>query len=169
MPISDCQLFASHRNKNRQSEIGNPRLSEFVFVLVFVDLLFDNVQLDGIESNNFQVSSTFFARHNFALVRVQINVDISIAFRASSGRHSFILPALCEAGYTPSRESTSTCKQPNQSTRQRWNLQQSFFSKNGPGFITFLCRNGFVPKVLKLLLGRLWGEELFSREGAKVQ
>src|SRR5215211_7380285 len=38
-------------------------------------------------------------------------------------------PALCEAGYIPSRESTSTCKQPNQSTRERWNLQQSLFVK----------------------------------------
>ena len=67
--------------------------SVFVFVLVFVvTLLFDDVQLDGIESHDFQVSPTFFTRHYFALVRVQINMDISIAFRASSGRHFFFLP-----------------------------------------------------------------------------
>ena len=67
--------------------------SVFVFVLVFVvTLLFHNVQLDGIESHDFQISSTLFTRHYFALVRVQINVDIGITFRASSCRHSFFLP-----------------------------------------------------------------------------
>lgn len=70
------------------------RSSIFVFVLVFVVTLFYDVQFDGIESNNFQFSSTFLTRHYFALVRVQINVDISIAFRASSGRHSLILPRI---------------------------------------------------------------------------
>lgn len=45
---------------NCQSEIGNVLI--FVFVLVFVvTLLFYNVQLDGIESNNFEISSTFLA------------------------------------------------------------------------------------------------------------
>ncbi len=69
--------------------------SIFVFVLVFVyTFFFYNVQFDGIESNNLQFRSTFFTRHYFALVRVQINVDISIAFRASSGRHSLILPRI---------------------------------------------------------------------------
>ena len=61
----------------------------FVFVVSF---FFDDVQFDGIESNYFQFSSALFTRHNFALVRVQINVDISITFRASSGRHCFFLP-----------------------------------------------------------------------------
>jgi hypothetical protein len=84
--------------------------SVFVFVLVFVvTLLFHDVQLDGIESNNFQISSTLFTRNDFALVRVQINVDISLTFRASSGRHFFFLPALCEGRDTPPVvESTST-------------------------------------------------------------
>jgi hypothetical protein len=31
-------------------------------------------------------------------------------------------------------------KQPNQSTRERWNLQYSFLQIIGPSFITFLCR-----------------------------
>ena len=67
----------------------------FVFVLVFVvTLFFYDVQFDGIESNNLQFRSTFFTANYFALVRVQINVDISIAFRASSGRHSLILPRI---------------------------------------------------------------------------
>src|SRR5215217_5105394 len=49
---------------------------------------------------------------------------------------------LCVRQGTPQAgESTSTCKQPNQSTRQRWNLQQSFFRKIGPNFVTFLCRS----------------------------
>ena len=87
-----------------------PVFSVFVFVLVFVvTLLFHNVQLDRIEPNHFQVSSTFFTRHYFALVRVQINVDISITFRASSGRHSFFLPAIGERqGYTPVGRAPST-------------------------------------------------------------
>lgn len=65
-------------------------MSIFVFVFVFVvAVLFNDIQLDGIEPNDFQISSTFFTRHYFALVRVQINMDISITFRASSGRHLF--------------------------------------------------------------------------------
>ena len=72
---------------------GNYPVSVLVVVLVFlVSLFFDNVQLDGIESNYFQFRSTLFTRHNFALVRVQIHVNISITFRASSGRHCFFLP-----------------------------------------------------------------------------
>jgi len=84
--------------------IGNRKsaISVFVFVLVFVySLLFYDVQLDGIESYDFQVSSTFFTRHYFALVRVQIHMDIGITFRASSGGHSFFLPAIGEGRATP--------------------------------------------------------------------
>ena len=83
--------------------------SIFVFVLVFVyTFFFYNVQFDGIESNNLQFSSTFLTRHDFALVRVQINVDISITFRASSGRHSLFLPALSEGRDPPVSESATT-------------------------------------------------------------
>jgi len=67
----------------------------FVLVLVFVvTFFFNDVQFDGIETNNLQFRSTFLTANYFALVRVQINVDISIAFRASSGRHSLILPRI---------------------------------------------------------------------------
>jgi hypothetical protein len=69
------------------------QFSVLVLVFVFVvSFFFDDVQFDGIESNNFQFSSALFTRHNFALVRVQIHMDISITFRASSGRHVFFLP-----------------------------------------------------------------------------
>ena len=137
MPIVNCQLLSIG---NRKSEI-----SVFVLVLVFVQtLLFHDVQLDGIESNNFQVSPTFFTRHYFALVRVQINVDISIAFRASSGRHFLFLPRKGEGRDTPRVGRASLPdKQPNQSTRERWNLQYSFIQIVGPRFITFLCRKYF--------------------------
>ena len=81
----------------------------FVFVLVFVEpFFFYHIQFDGIESHNLEFRSTFFTRHYFALVRVQIHVDISIAFRASSGRHSLILPALSEGRDSPLSESTTT-------------------------------------------------------------
>jgi len=84
--------------------------SVFVLVLVFVvAFFFNNVQLDRIESHNLEVCSTLLTRHYFALVRVQIHVDISITFRASSGRHSFFLPALSERqGYIPVWESIAT-------------------------------------------------------------
>lgn len=83
---------------------GNRQFSVFVFVFVLVDtLLFNDVQLDGIETYDFEFRSTLFTRHNFALVRVQINVDISITFRASSGRHCLFLPALMKAGRHPIR------------------------------------------------------------------
>jgi len=86
LPNSSCDF------SNWQSKIGNLRLV-FVFVLVFVDtFFFYNIQFDRIESHDFKFSSTFLTIHYFALVRVQIDVDISITFRASSGRHSLILP-----------------------------------------------------------------------------
>jgi hypothetical protein len=57
-------------------------------------------------------------------------MDISIAFRASSGRHLFSSsPQLSEGRDTPLvGESITPCTQPNQSTRERWNLQPSFFT-----------------------------------------
>jgi hypothetical protein len=81
--------------------------SVFVFVLVFLQtLFFYNIQFNRIEAHDLQFCSTLFTRHDFALVRVQIYMDISIAFRASSGRHSLILPALSEGRDSPCREST---------------------------------------------------------------
>ncbi len=81
-----------------------------VFVLVFVEtLFFDNIQFDRIESNYFKLGSTLFTTNYFALVRVQINVNISITLRASSGRHFLILPAIVGEGRVRPhiRESTS--------------------------------------------------------------
>ena len=49
-------------------------------------------------------------------------------------------PAMVKAGIPPSRESTLPCKQPNQSTRERWNLQHSFSWNVGPIKVIFLCR-----------------------------
>ena len=76
--------------------LRNSRTPEFsILVLVFVFVvrfLFDDVQFDRIESNYLQFRSTLFTSNDFALVRVQINVNISITFRASSGRHCFFLP-----------------------------------------------------------------------------
>src|SRR5215217_171860 len=68
-------------------------------------------------------------------------MDISITFRASSGRHSLILPALSERqGFPRVGRAPLPCKQPNQSTRERGNLQQSFSRIIGPRHVTFLCR-----------------------------
>ena len=128
----------------KESAIGNRKsaISVFVFVLVFVHpLFFYDIQFDRIEAHDLQFCSTLFTRHYFALVRVQIDVDISITFRASSGRHSLILPALSEGRDSPlSGEYPLPCKQPNQSTRERRNLQQSFSEIIGPRQVTFLCR-----------------------------
>src|ERR1051325_10631739 len=41
------------------------------------------------------------------------------------------------------------CKQPNQSTRERWNLQYSFVEISGPLLVTFLCRKYFSRKDAK--------------------
>ena len=91
MSIADCRF--SEPEAHEKSAIGNRQSSVLIFVFVFVvSLFFDNIQFDWIESHYFKLSSTFFASHNFALVRVQINVNISITFRASSGRHFFFLP-----------------------------------------------------------------------------
>ena len=95
LSIADCRFVSSHAYN--KATIGNRKSAIFilVFVLVFVEsLFFDNIQLDRIESNYFKLGSTFFTSHNFALVCVQINVNISITVRASSGRHCFILPAI---------------------------------------------------------------------------
>jgi len=67
-----------------------------VFVLVFVvTLFFHNVLIVWIQSHYFELRSTLFTINDFALVRVQIYVNISITLRASSGRHCFFLPRNC--------------------------------------------------------------------------
>ena len=61
---------------------------EFDWDLKPVPMLFlNNIKLDRIETYYFQISSTLFTRDNFALVGIHINMDIGIAFGASSGRH----------------------------------------------------------------------------------
>src|ERR1051325_3577481 len=50
-------------------------------------------------------------------------------------------PAVSEGRDTPeSGEHRYHSKQPNQSTRERWNLQYSFVQIIGPRKVTFLCR-----------------------------
>jgi len=68
------------------------------FVLIFVVVviivrrfLFDDVQLHGIESNDFQLDPAFFTINDLAFVRIDIDVDIGITFRTRSSRHFFYL------------------------------------------------------------------------------
>jgi hypothetical protein len=69
-------------------------------------------------------------------------VDISITFRASSGRHCFFLPALVEGRDTPHiRGEFLPCKQQNQSNRERWNLQHSFSGIVGPAVVLFYAES----------------------------
>src|ERR1044072_2604644 len=52
--------------------------------------------------------------------------------------------AIGEGKVTPqSGEHPLPCKQPNQSNRERWNLEHSFSQIVGPLMITFLCRKCF--------------------------
>ncbi len=59
-----------------------------VFVFVIVErFLFDDVQLYGIEANDFQLNAAFFTFNHLAFVRIGIHVDIGITFRTRSDRH----------------------------------------------------------------------------------
>jgi len=63
-----------------------------VFVLVLVIIFFfDDIQLDGVEADDFKTGPTFVARNDIALVCVYINMNIGVAFRASSSRHFLYL------------------------------------------------------------------------------
>jgi hypothetical protein len=63
-------------------------LEIFVVVVVVSQIVFFNdVQLDGVESDDLQFSPAFFAGDHIVFFRVRINVDIRFAFRACSGRH----------------------------------------------------------------------------------
>src|SRR3989442_15490027 len=81
--------------KNVKSQMSNEFLltphsqySELILVLVFVVVsLFDNVQFDGIEADDFQLNSTLFTVNYLAFVRVGIDVHVSFAFGTCSGRH----------------------------------------------------------------------------------
>jgi hypothetical protein len=59
-------------------------------------------------------------------------------------------PAMVKAGIRPeSGEHRYLSKQPNQSNRERWNLQYSFVQIVGPIQVTFLCRKYFSCKDAK--------------------
>lgn len=67
-------------------------ISVLVVVVVIVErFFFDDIQLDGIEADDFQAYSTLFTINYVTFVRVGIHVDIGIAFRTRSGRHFFYL------------------------------------------------------------------------------
>lgn len=62
--------------------------SVLVVVIVIVErFLFDDIQLDGIQADDFQLDSTVVTTNDVAFVRIGIYVDISFAFRTRSGRH----------------------------------------------------------------------------------
>jgi len=66
--------------------------SEFILVVVIVERFFlDQVQLDRIETDHFELNPTLFTIHRLAFVHVKINVDVGVTFRTRSGRHCFYL------------------------------------------------------------------------------
>jgi hypothetical protein len=65
-----------------------PVFSEFVFVLVVVQVFFfHDVQLYRIESNYFKVGTAFLTGNAFAFISVRIHMDISITLGTCSSRH----------------------------------------------------------------------------------
>lgn len=68
--------------------------SGLVFILVFVivvSLFLNNVQLDGIKSDDLELDSTLFTLDSFAFVHVDIDMNVGIAFWARSGGHLLYL------------------------------------------------------------------------------
>jgi hypothetical protein len=63
----------------------------FVVVVIVERFLFDDIQLNGIEANDFKLDPAFLTIDNLAFIHVGIHVDIGIAFRTRSGRHFFYL------------------------------------------------------------------------------
>jgi hypothetical protein len=62
--------------------------SILILVIVVVEFFFfDDIQLDRIEANNFQLNSALITINYLAFVRVEINMNIGVAFRTCSGRH----------------------------------------------------------------------------------
>ncbi len=65
-----------------------PVFSEFVFVLVIVQVVFfHDVQLYRIESDYFKFGTAFFTGNAFAFISVRIHMDISITLGTCSSRH----------------------------------------------------------------------------------
>jgi hypothetical protein len=66
--------------------------SELVFIVVIVQVfLFDDVKLNWIQPDYFQIRTAFLTRNEFALICVSIYVDIRITFGTYSNRHFVIL------------------------------------------------------------------------------
>lgn len=72
-------------------------------VIVVVIFFFDDVQFDWIQSDDFELESTFFATHRLAFVHIRIDVNFGFTFRARSGRHlitsSYLAAALAAPVY----------------------------------------------------------------------
>ena len=69
--------------------------SIFILVLIVVEIfLFDDVEFDRIEADNFQMHSAFFTFDCLAFIRFHINVDIGFTFGTRSGRHFSYLHGL---------------------------------------------------------------------------
>ena len=65
---------------------------ELILIIVIVRRFFlDYVQLNWIQTYDFELNSTLFTIHGLAFVHVEIYVDVGIAFRTGSGRHFFYL------------------------------------------------------------------------------
>jgi len=66
--------------------------SELILVIVIVNRFFlDEIQLNWIQTDDFELNSTFITIHGLAFIHVEIYVDIGITFRTRSGRHFFYL------------------------------------------------------------------------------
>jgi hypothetical protein len=66
--------------------------SEFIVIVVIVERFFlDDVQLNWIQTDDFELNSTLFTIHCLTFVHVDINVDVGVAFGTRSGGHFFYL------------------------------------------------------------------------------
>ena len=64
-------------------------LELILVVIVVVIFFFDDVQFDWIQSDDFELKSTFFATYCLTFVHIRIDVNFGFTFRACSGRHLF--------------------------------------------------------------------------------
>jgi hypothetical protein len=63
-------------------------LLKFVFFVVVIQfVVFNDVEFDRVEADDFEFRTALFARDRIALIGVRINVHIRIAFGACSGWH----------------------------------------------------------------------------------
>ena len=62
--------------------------SEFILIVFIVErFFFDDVQLNWIQADDFELNSTLVTIHRFAFVNVDVNVNVGVAFRTRSGWH----------------------------------------------------------------------------------